>query len=105
MMGEIAARLADVVIITDDNPRSEDPAVIRQEMMAGVEQVPESQRAQVLQIAGREAALQELVRVTRPADVALALGKGHETTQEINGQRFELDDRVVLAAAMAGAPR
>ena len=105
MMGEIAARLADVVIITDDNPRSEDPAVIRQEMMAGVEQVPESQRAQVLQIAGREAALQELVRVALPADVALALGKGHETTQEIKGQRFELDDRVVLAAAMAGAPR
>ena len=102
MMGESAARMADVVIITDDNPRSEDPQTIRQEMMTGVQRVPESERAQVLEIAGREKALQELVRLALPADVALALGKGHETTQEINGQRFDLDDRVVLAAAVAG---
>ena len=59
----------------------------------------------MLQIAGQEAALQELVRVALPADVALALGKGHGDHARDQGQRFELDDRVVLAAAMAGAPR
>ncbi len=101
LMGEVAARLADVVVLTDDNPRSENPAQIRREMMVGVERVPATQRALVRETAGREEALREVVRMADSNDVVLALGKGHETTQEINGVFRELDDRVVLAAAIS----
>lgn len=101
LMGELAARLADVVVITDDNPRSEDAAQIRREMMGGVELVPHAQRAEVHDIAGREVALRDVVRMAGSGDVVLALGKGHETTQEIDGEFHDLDDRVVLAAAIS----
>ena len=66
LMGEIAARLADVVVITDDNPRSEEPARIRHEMMVGVRRVPESERARVSEIAGREDALRDVARMADP---------------------------------------
>ena len=100
-MGEVAARLADVVVITDDNPRAEDPAQIRREMMTGVACVPVELRAEVREIAGREDALREVVRMASRDDVILALGKGHETTQEINGEFHPLDDRLVLARVLA----
>ena len=100
IMGSTAARLADVVVITDDNPRSEDPALIRREMMVGVGQVPVNVRADVTEIPGREAALREVIRLAQPQDVVLALGKGHETTQEASGVLTALDDRAVLASAL-----
>ena len=102
LMGESAARLADVVVVTDDNPRSEDPARIRREILAGVAQVPEDLRAQVIELPGREEALRALVQMARPADVAMALGKGHEQGQEIDGVIYPLDDRAVLRAAISG---
>lgn len=101
LMGEVAARLADVVVITDDNPRAEDPAQIRREMMTGVARVPAELRAEVREIAGREDALREVVRMASRDDVILALGKGHETTQEINGEFHPLDDRLMLARVLA----
>jgi len=104
LMGEVAARLADVVVITDDNPRAEDPAQIRREMMVGVARVPAEQRAEVHEITGREDALREVVRMASRGDVILALGKGHETTQEINGQFHAFDDRVVLSEALVESP-
>lgn len=101
MMAAGAARLADLVIVTDDNPRSEDPAAIRADMMAGIETDGDQIRAEVVEIAGREAALQTAIARAQQADVVLALGKGHERTQEINGELFPLDDREVLALAIA----
>lgn len=101
LMGEVAARLADVVVVTDDNPRSEDPSAIRQEMMVGVERVPVSIRAQVREVAGREEALRDVMRLAARQDVVIALGKGHESTQEVNGHFVPLDDRAILADAIA----
>jgi len=102
LMGAAAVRGADVAIITDDNPRSEDPAKIRREMMAGMASGVPAIHAETVEIGDRVAALTHAVRIAGPNDVILALGKGHEATQEINGVRFPLDDREVLAAARRG---
>jgi UDP-N-acetylmuramoyl-L-alanyl-D-glutamate--2,6-diaminopimelate ligase len=102
LMGAAAARGADVAIITDDNPRSEDPAKIRREMMAGMASAAPDIQSETVEIGDRTAALTHAVRIAGPNDVILALGKGHEITQEINGARLPLDDRHVLASALEG---
>jgi UDP-N-acetylmuramoyl-L-alanyl-D-glutamate--2,6-diaminopimelate ligase len=93
VMGEIAARLADVVVITDDNPRSEDPAAIRAAVLAGAR----GGRAEVLEIGDRRLAIREAVLRAEAGDVVLIAGKGHETGQEANGEVHPFDDRVVAA--------
>jgi UDP-N-acetylmuramoyl-L-alanyl-D-glutamate--2,6-diaminopimelate ligase len=100
MMGEIAARGSDLLIVTDDNPRSEDPAAIRREMLLGAEAVPPSQRGQVRQIADRAAAIAEAVRAAGAGDCVLIAGKGHETGQEIDGVVHPFDDGDVVRAAL-----
>ncbi len=102
MMGEIAARLADVLVVTDDNPRTEDPAEIRAAVLAGAR----GGAAEVLEIGDRRAAIHEAVRRAGAGDVVLVAGKGHETGQEVDGVVHPFDDRVVsreaLAARVAG---
>jgi UDP-N-acetylmuramoyl-L-alanyl-D-glutamate--2,6-diaminopimelate ligase len=95
-MGTAAALLSDVLIVTDDNPRSEDPAVIRAAMLAGIQDVPENDRADVLEIGDRRAAIAAAVKVAGPGDTLLVAGKGHETGQEIAGRVLPFDDRAVL---------
>jgi UDP-N-acetylmuramoyl-L-alanyl-D-glutamate--2,6-diaminopimelate ligase len=95
-MGAAAAAGSDVLVITDDNPRSEDPAAIRAAMRAGVEDVPADRRAEVLEIGDRRAALAAAVDLARPGDTLLVAGKGHETGQEVAGQVLPFDDRSVL---------
>ena len=95
-MGAAAAAGSDVLVITDDNPRSEDPAAVRAAMRAGAEQVPAGQRAEVLEIGDRRAALAAAVARARPGDTLLVAGKGHETGQEVGGQVLPFDDRAVL---------
>jgi UDP-N-acetylmuramoyl-L-alanyl-D-glutamate--2,6-diaminopimelate ligase len=95
-MGTAAALLSDVLVVTDDNPRSEDPALIRAAMLAGVEDVLGDDRADVLEIGDRRAAIEAAVLMARPGDVLLVAGKGHETGQEIAGQILPFDDRAVL---------
>jgi UDP-N-acetylmuramoyl-L-alanyl-D-glutamate--2,6-diaminopimelate ligase len=90
-MGEIAARLADVVVVTDDNPRSEDPADIRAQVLAGTA----AEDAEVHEIGDRRAAITYAIDAARPGDVVLILGKGHETGQEIAGVIHPFDDREV----------
>ncbi|SHG61451.1 UDP-N-acetylmuramoylalanyl-D-glutamate--2,6-diaminopimelate ligase [Jatrophihabitans endophyticus] len=102
-MGEIAARGADVLVVTDDNPRSEDPATIRRAMLAGAAAVPTGQRGEVVEIGDRRAAIVDAVERARPGDTVLVAGKGHETGQEIAGVKQPFDDRVVLREAL-GAP-
>ncbi|MCW2637048.1 MAG: murE, partial [Blastococcus sp.] len=92
----------DVLVITDDNPRSEDPAVIRAAMLAGALEVADQQRAEVLEIGDRREALATAVRMARPGDTLLVAGKGHETGQEIDGQVHSFDDREVLREVLAG---
>jgi UDP-N-acetylmuramoyl-L-alanyl-D-glutamate--2,6-diaminopimelate ligase len=98
VMGAAAARGADVVIVTDDNPRTEDPGRIRAEVLAGAQSV--SGGAKVIEVAGRREAIAEAVRLAAAGDVIAVLGKGHETGQEIGGDMHPFDDRDELTAAL-----
>ncbi|MGY1643803.1 UDP-N-acetylmuramoyl-L-alanyl-D-glutamate--2,6-diaminopimelate ligase [Geodermatophilus sp. SYSU D00703] len=99
-MGEAAARGSDLLVVTDDNPRSEDPAAIRAAMLAGV---PADRRDAVLEIGDRRAAIAAAVARARPGDAVLVAGKGHETGQDVAGTVHPFDDRAVLREALAGA--
>ncbi|KAA9151728.1 UDP-N-acetylmuramoyl-L-alanyl-D-glutamate--2,6-diaminopimelate ligase [Amycolatopsis acidicola] len=98
MMGEAAARRSEVLIVTDDNPRSEDPALIRAAMLTGARGA--WARGQVLEIGDRRAAITKAVELARPGDVVLIAGKGHETGQELAGVVHPFSDREELAAAI-----
>jgi len=100
-MGALAARLADAVWITDDNPRSEDPAAIRAAVREGVMTVPGDLRADVRETGDRALAIHEAISAARPGDVVAILGKGHESGQDVAGVVTEFDDRVVARAALA----
>ena len=95
-MGAIAARGADLVIVTDDNPRSEDAAAIRRAMLDGALAVPAAERGEVVEIGDRVEAIAAGVAVAGPGDTLLVAGKGHETGQEIAGTVYPFDDRIVL---------
>jgi len=99
-IGATAAELAEIVAITDDNPRSEDPAVIRAAVMAGALSVDLPQRAQIAEIGDRRAALEWLVEYAEEGDVVIALGKGHETGQDVDGVVSPFDDRLIFATAL-----
>jgi UDP-N-acetylmuramoyl-L-alanyl-D-glutamate--2,6-diaminopimelate ligase len=90
-MGRLAAEGADLLVVTDDNPRSEDPAAIRASILDGTT----GGRAEVAEIGDRRAAIAEAVRRAGPGDVVLIAGKGHETGQEVAGVMHPFDDRVV----------
>jgi UDP-N-acetylmuramoyl-L-alanyl-D-glutamate--2,6-diaminopimelate ligase len=92
LMGEIAAAGADLLVVTDDNPRSEDPAAIRREILAGTV----GGRAEVLEIGDRRQAIAEAVRRAGPGDVVLVAGKGHETGQQVGAVVHPFDDREVV---------
>ncbi|HYO41106.1 MAG TPA: UDP-N-acetylmuramoyl-L-alanyl-D-glutamate--2,6-diaminopimelate ligase [Nocardioidaceae bacterium] len=101
LMGEVAARLADVLVVTDDNPRGEDPAAIRGELLAGADTVPAGERAQVHEVGDRRAAIRLAVRLAGPGDTVVVAGKGHETGQEVAGAVHPFDDREVLREELA----
>lgn len=100
LMGEGSARLADLLVVTDDNPRSEDPAAIRAAVLAGADVVDPSARAEIREIGDRAAAIAAAVQWADAGDVVLIAGKGHETGQEIAGVKQPFDDREVLAQAI-----
>lgn len=100
MMGDAAARRSDLLIVTDDNPRGEDPADIRRAMLAGALAVPASQRGEVIDIGDRREAIVESVTRAHPGDVVVVAGKGHETGQEIDGVVHPFSDRDELEAAI-----
>jgi UDP-N-acetylmuramoyl-L-alanyl-D-glutamate--2,6-diaminopimelate ligase len=103
IMGETAARLADVLVVTDDNPRGEDPAAIRAEMLAGARRVPARERAEVHEVGDRRSAIRLAVSIARTGDTVVVAGKGHETGQEVAGTVHPFDDRVVLREELVGA--
>jgi UDP-N-acetylmuramoyl-L-alanyl-D-glutamate--2,6-diaminopimelate ligase len=99
MMGEIAARLADVALITSDNPRSEPPEAIIDEIVAGI---PAAPHAEVERDGDRRASIFRAIGMARPGDVVVLAGKGHEQGQEFEGGRKEpFDDSAVAREAIA----
>jgi len=94
-MGSAGEKFADKLIITDDNPRDENPAEIRKAVLSGVKNQTNS-----LEIGSREEAIREAVKLATPDDTIAILGKGHETTQEIAGKIIEFDDAKHLHNAL-----
>jgi UDP-N-acetylmuramoyl-L-alanyl-D-glutamate--2,6-diaminopimelate ligase len=92
-MGAVATRLSDVVIVTDDNPRSEDPAKIRSAIMAAAPGATE--------ISGRREAIAEAIRIARAGDIVLVAGKGHETGQIVGDRVLPFDDALVARECAA----
>ncbi len=98
-MGAVADRLADVVVLTSDNPRSEDPAAIIEDVRAGM-----VGRAEVVVEPDRGAAVRRAIAAARPGDVVLVAGKGHETTQTAGGTSVPFDDRHEARRALGLEP-
>ncbi|MHA7277703.1 UDP-N-acetylmuramoyl-L-alanyl-D-glutamate--2,6-diaminopimelate ligase [Arthrobacter sp. Hz1] len=102
VMGATAARLADVVIVTDDDPHDEDEAMIRQGVLAGALQARATAAlpCEVLEIYPRAEAIDRAVAMASSSDTVLIAGRGHEVWQEVKGVNLPLDDRVELAKAL-----
>jgi len=94
IMAQVACDWSDKVILTSDNPRTEDPQVIIAEMEKGVS--PTNQR-KTMSITDRKEAIKAACHIAKPGDIILVAGKGHEKYQEINGVRHHFDDKEVLA--------
>lgn len=99
LMGKIAAELADALIVTSDNPRTEDPLAILRDIEAGLKEAQTSPDRYVLQ-PDRRAAIEKAVEMAGPGDVVLIAGKGHETYQIIGGVTHDFDDRLAARAAL-----
>ncbi len=94
LMGEVATRLADRVVLTDDNPRSEDPVAIVAAVLAGCERPPEV-------LHDRRQAISAAVGAAGPSDLVIVAGKGHETGQQVGAEVVPFDDREVVSVALA----
>lgn len=92
-MAEVASRLSDKVVLTSDNPRTEDPAAIIKEMEVGI---PGDKRKNVFSITDRREAIRAAFHLAQPGDVILVAGKGHEKYQDINGVKNHFDDKEEL---------
>lgn len=99
LMGQVAARLADVVIITSDNPRSEAPAAIAAAIEEGV-RAAGKQPGEYEVVLERREAIRNAIQAARPGDIVLIAGKGHETTQEFHDRVIHFDDREEAARAL-----
>lgn len=97
LMAKIACKLSDVIILTSDNPRNEDPEAILEDMLAGV---PISSRRKVTKITDRREAIKTAVALAKSHDIVLVAGKGHETYQDISGIKSHFDDKEELRAAL-----
>jgi len=97
LMGKIAAELADHVIVTSDNPRTEDPNAIIEEIVAGMEET----ETPYITIEDRRAAIAYAIDNHRPGDIIILAGKGHETYQEINKVKHHMDEREIVAEHIA----
>ena len=97
IMGEIGVKLSDLAVITSDNPRSEDPMAIINDILKGVK--PEY--GSYVVVPERRSAIRYAMDIARKDDIIVLAGKGHETYQEINGVKYHLDEREEVAAHLA----
>jgi len=103
MMGAETARRADLVIVTDDNPRSEDAAEIRRQVLDGAHRFAEARHVQIREIGDRRAAIRAAVAAARSGDAVVIAGKGHEQGQDVGGVIHPFSDRQELTAAITAA--
>ena len=91
-MGETAAKLADLVVVTSDNPRDEDPKDIMTDILTGVMKA----QGEYVTVADRKEAIRYCINNARVGDVIVLAGKGHENYQEIRGKKFPMDERQMI---------
>lgn len=92
LMGRISGEKADLTIVTDDNPRSEDAAVIREQIAEGIREV----KGNYVMVPERREAIRQALSMAQEGDLIVLAGKGHETLQEIKGQTYPLDERDII---------
>ena len=97
MMGRIASQYADGILLTSDNPRSEDPLAILQEIASGV-----ASNNNLWSIVDRKEAIHQALAMAEPKDIVLIAGKGHETYQQIGKERFDFSDKAVVQSLLKG---
>ncbi len=98
IMGEIAGRLSTYVVITSDNPRTEEPLTIISEIERGIQKTDCVYRC----IENRREAIRYAIHSAQPQDIIVLAGKGHETYQEIHGVKYPFDEKIVVAELLAG---
>ena len=99
-MGEVAVRYSDLAILTSDNPRTEDPMTILQDIERGILEVPQSMRSDYRMIADRREAIEAAIDAAETKDIVLIAGKGHEDYQIVGTTRLDFDDRQVARQAL-----
>jgi UDP-N-acetylmuramoyl-L-alanyl-D-glutamate--2,6-diaminopimelate ligase len=104
VMGAVAAARSDVLVVTDDNPRGEDPAAIRAAVAEGARSVETADQVELHEVADRAGAIALAVRLAGPGDTVAVLGKGHEQGQELAGVVHPFDDRAALREAITRQP-
>ena len=95
-MGEVSGKLADLTIITSDNPRNEDPQAIIDDIKTGMAKTD----GKYVEIIDRKEAIRYAITHGEPGDIIICAGKGHETYQEINGVKHDMDERVLIAEVL-----
>ena len=91
-MGEVSSRLADLTVVTSDNPRDEEPKAIMEDIITGVKKGP----GEYIAIEDRKEAIRYCMEHAREGDVVVLAGKGHEDYQEIHGKKYPMDERVLV---------
>ena len=91
-MGEVAGRLADYTVVTTDNPRTEKPEDIIAEIEEGISKT----KGKYEVVVDRKEAIEKAIKLTNKRDLLILAGKGHETTQEINGKKYPFDEREIV---------
>ena len=97
-MGEVSGRMAELTIITSDNPRNEDPQAIIDDIKTGIEKTD----GKYVEIIDRKEAIAYAIHHGEPGDIIILAGKGHEDYQEIKGKKYPMDERVLIADILAG---
>ena len=92
LMGEVSGRIADFSIVTTDNPRTEHPAQIISEIEAGISKT----KGNYIVIEDRREAIKYALKKMNKNDIVILAGKGHETYQEINGEKYPFDERIIV---------
>jgi len=100
-MGEISGRLADFTILTEDNPRDEDP----EEIIKDIEQGIKPTEGKYVKIHDRREAIRYMIETAQPGDIAVLAGKGHEQYQEIRGTKYHMDEREIVADVLKSLNR